>query len=126
MTGPSGAITWEIVTVIVLCASGILGIWFRIERRIQQAETALQADFDVLRAETKRDSEVRFQELIAIAKDLTDYKLAAAREFASAQHMKEVEVRLTGSIDRLTNRIESLPREFAEQVARILSSRHDH
>ena len=109
MTGP---ITWEVATMFVAVAGGVLLIWWHIERRIKEGERECQRRDDILHA--------RISEL---AKDLVAYKLSATQQFASHDHLKEVEVRLTGAIDRLTNRIEQLPTKFAEEVARIVDAK---
>lgn len=104
-----GNITWEVVFLLVAVASGVLGIWWRIERRIEKAE-----------AESAKQYEQCHARISAAANSLSEYKLKATEQFASHEHLKEVEVRLTGAIDRLTNRIEQLPTRFAEEVAKMV------
>ena len=101
MTGP---ITWDVTYALVGFAGGVLLIWFFIEHRMKAMEKELHA------------------RISRHADDLTAYKLMATQQFVSHQHFKEVEVRLTGAIDRLTNRIEQLPTKFAEEVVRIVDA----
>lgn len=101
----TGSITWDVTYTLIGFAAGVLLIWFVIERRIKEAEKELHA------------------RISRHADDLTEYKLNATQQFASHQHLKEVEVRLTDAIGRLTNRIEQLPTKFAEEVARIVGDR---
>lgn len=112
----TGAVPWEffyiLVGTVVGAAGGALAIWWRIERRIERAETDSEKRDELLHARISEN-----------AKDLTNYKLSATQQFASHDHLKEVEVRLTGAIDRLTNRIEQLPTKFAEEVARIVGAK---
>jgi hypothetical protein len=108
----SGPITWEFAVILIAFAGGVLAIWWRIERRIEKAEAvAAQA------------SETRAQETAALAKDLAAYKLSAAQDFASVMDIKDVEQRLAAAIERLTNRIEQLPRQFAEQMTQIIAAK---
>ena len=109
MTGP---ITWEFAAILIAFAGGVLAIWWRIECRIERAE-----------AVAAKASEARAQETAAVGKDLAAYKLTAAQDFASVIDMKDVELRLAAAIERLTNRIEQLPRQFAEQVTQILAAK---
>lgn len=102
MTGP---ITWEVIYAFAGFVSGALLIWLYFDHRIKVAEKELHA------------------RISRHADDLTAYKLAATQQFASHQHLKEVEVRLTGSIDRLTNRIEQLPTRLEEMVARLVDAK---
>ncbi len=41
-----------------------------------------------------------------ISKELNDYKLRAAKEFASVEHLTAVETRLATAIEKLTDRID--------------------
>jgi hypothetical protein len=108
----SGPITWEFAAILVGFAAGVLAIWWRIERRIEKAEAiAAQAN------------EARARETAAVAKELDAYKLSAAQEFASVMDMKEIEQRLAAAIERLTSRIEQMPRQFAEHVAQIIAAK---
>ncbi len=108
----SGPITWEFAAILIAFAGGVLAIWWRIERRIERAEAVAAVA-----------SDVRAQETAALAKDLVAYKLSASQDFASVMDMKDVEQRLTAAIERLTNRIEQLPRQFADQVTQIVAAK---
>jgi hypothetical protein len=108
----SGPITWEFAAILIAFASGVLAIWWRIERRIERAEAVAAVA-----------SDVRARETAALAKDLAAYKLSASQDFASVMDMKDVEQRLTAAIERLTNRIEQLPRQFADQVTQIVAAK---
>lgn len=112
-----GPVTIELVSLIVTAVLVVAGIWGRIEFRIREGEKAAAEARNALGARIDKVGD----SVLVLQKDLTDYKLAAARYFASVEHMKDVEVRLTTAIDRLTNRIENLPRQFAE----ILTAERD-
>lgn len=75
----TGVITMEGVSFVVGLIVVLAGFWWRIDSRMRKVETSL-----------------------------ADYKLQAAKEFASVEHLKEVEVRLIASIDRLADRIDRL------------------
>jgi hypothetical protein len=109
MTGP---VTWEFAAILIAFAGCVLAIWWRIERRIERAEAAA----------AKASAECT-RETASLAKELAAYKLTAAQDFASVMDMKDVETRLAAAIDRLTSRVEQLPRQFAEHVAQILAAK---
>lgn len=112
------AVTFELIVILVIFAGGVLGIWWRVEARIDRGDALLQKQL----ATQLKAIEDRREEILLAQKDLADYKLKAAQDFASVAHMKDVELRLATAIDRLTNRIEGLPRQFAEQVAQIIAA----
>ncbi len=66
-----GNITWEVVFLLVAVASGVLGIWWRIERRIEKAE-----------AESAKQYEQCHARISAAANSLSEYKLKATEQFA--------------------------------------------
>src|SRR5690242_18485845 len=120
----NGPMTWEafnfIAGVLVAAIVGALGVWWRIEKRIEKAEKNAADALAGLAASTAKSDEAHTDALITVAKDLADYKLAAADRFAANQHLKEAELRLTKSIDRLSERLEELTPAFAKEVARIV------
>lgn len=116
----SGPATWDVIYGFIGFAVGVLLLWWRIEGRIKEGDVACEKRMASIEAALAKQNESRTDEIIAVGKDLADYKLMAADRFASHEHLKEVEVRLTTSIDRLTNRIEQLPQSFAREVSRIV------
>lgn len=76
-------VTWDALTTAgsasVVFGGSLVGVWWRLQQRIQ-----------------------------AVSDALTAYKLEVAKEYASVGHLKEVEARLVVSIDRLTERIDKL------------------
>ena len=106
MTGP---LDWNTIYFLAAFAAGVLAVWWRIETRIEKSTTGLDSEVQLLH-----------QRVSKVVHDLAEYKLEAAKNFASHEHLKEVEVRLTSAIDRLTNRIEALPTKFAEEVSRLV------
>lgn len=117
----NGPITWDIIYWLLGFGAGVLGIWWRIERRIEKAETAAADAITKVEDIAETRNTARTDEIIAIGKDLADYKLHAAEQFASRDHLREVENRLAGAIDRLTNRVEQLPTRLAEEFGRIVA-----
>lgn len=115
------AIPWEAVGPILAFLGAVLGLWWRIESSIEKAKELAAKQVETAIALANKMNDDRGDEIIIVAKDLADYKLAASERFASQDHLKEVEVRLTVAVDRLTNRIEQLPNKFAEEVARLVA-----
>ena len=89
-------ITGEMVTLFLALSGAIAGIWWRVEAKIQAAEEA---------AEDAKAELARFQ-------------LTVAERYASMAHLKDVEVRLVTSIDRLTSQIDAMP----DRMLRIIRS----
>ncbi len=75
----TGPITFEFLGVVVLVVGTLFGFWWRIDARFRAAE-----------------------------KELSAFKVSVAQQYASVDHLKEVEVRLTTAIDNLTSRIDRL------------------
>lgn len=112
----NGPVTWDVIYMLAGVVAGVLGIWWRVESRVEKGDAGAIARIERLEKLTTKQHEDRGDEIIAVSKDLADYKLHATGQFASHAHLKEVEERLTGAIDRLTNRVEQLPTRLAEQL----------
>lgn len=50
--------------------------------------------------------------------ELADYKVEAARTFVSVQTMADVESRITGSVDKLTERVDRVLERLGEAAVR--------
>lgn len=126
----TGNITYDVVALAVAVASCALVCWLTIEWRVDKAVKNVERTFGTQTERIEKQLAARADEIIIARKDLADYKLAAAREFATYQHMKDMEIRLaqdmaqlTGEFGRLTNRVEQLPTVIIEQVARIINAK---
>lgn len=108
----------QIAGVVILA----LGIMAWVEKRFRDVEKAAESSAAKIEADCEKRDQLRRDELLVMQKDLADFKVHAAEQFASHQHLKDVEARLTGSIDRLTNRVEQLPTQTAELVRQALSA----
>ena len=100
-----GPVTWQLLGLIAVIVSGALGLWARVESAIRTSKAELEASVDA-----------RGAEIIVLQKSFMDYKVHAAERYATFDHIKDVEMRLTTAIERLTNRVEALPRQFAEEL----------
>jgi len=112
MGTPDGGDVWVIATMIGVVGlfgglvSGIIARDRAVSRQIREADDKLHERVNRLREETQRDVHQSRQEL-------TDYKLQVAQEYASVEHLKEVEDRLVRAIDKLTAKMEDMPAQLA-------------
>lgn len=91
-------INTELVTFMIIVICALAGLWFRIENRIKIAEK--RAEDALHLAETRLDT---------LTRDLTEHKLEVVRNYASVDHLKEVETRLADAINRLSSQLEKMP-----------------
>lgn len=112
MSAPDGGDVWVIGTIIgaVTLFGGLLtGIVARdraMFRQIREADDTLHERVNRLRAEAQRDINL-------VRQELTEYKLQVAQEYASVEHLKEVENRLVRAIEKLTEKMEDMPEQLA-------------
>lgn len=111
-----GAVTWQVLGLLMTTVGGALGLWWRIDSAIKQVRDETDKKLEIVRAEADKNTEMRATEIIVLQKALMDYKVHAAERFATFDNLKDVEVRLTTALDRLTNRVEALPRQFADEL----------
>ncbi|WP_420415143.1 hypothetical protein [Roseibium sp.] len=112
MGTPDGGDVWVIATIIGVVGlfgglvSGIIARDRAVSRQIREADDKLHERISRLREETQRDVHKSLQAL-------TDYKLQVAQEYASVEHLKEVENRLVRAIEQLTAKLEDMPAQLA-------------
>ena len=93
----SGFVTWEIVLVIGAAIGAAIGIWFRIEGRIQIATNKLEARINKVEADaTKAEGKV------------AELKIEVMQNYASVGHLEKVEDRLIKAITELTTEVKQL------------------
>src|SRR5690349_19289709 len=105
-------VTSEVIAALIAVGtlvSLVLTMWWQIDKRIREVD-----------AYVTKSNKDRIDELIAVSKDLSDYKVLASDRFASNSQMKDLENRLVSSIDRLSDQIQEMPTKLAEEFARIV------
>lgn len=94
----SGAITFELVTFLIVTGSAVAGVWWFLFNSILAARRELQSEIQRIRQE------------------FTAYKLEVAQNYASVEHLKEVETRLVNAIEKLTDKLDTMPDRFSRIV----------
>jgi Tfp pilus assembly protein PilO len=94
----NGAITWEQIISLLAIAGVCSGAWWFLFSYNLATRKELQKEIQGLR-----------QELAA-------YKLEVAERYASVDHLKEVESRLVMAIDKLTDKLDTMP----DRLSRII------
>lgn len=79
-----GAITWAQVMTLLAIAVVLCGAWWFL-----------------------------FAAILSVRADLNDFRLKVAEDYASREHLKEVETRLVLAIDKLSAELDSLPERLA-------------
>jgi uncharacterized membrane protein YqgA involved in biofilm formation len=74
-----GMITFEFVATVSVIVGVVFGVWWRIESRIKQVEA-----------------------------QVSSLRIEMIKDYASVSHLKEVEGRLIGALDRLTDEVSKL------------------
>ncbi|WP_420337805.1 hypothetical protein [Roseibium sp.] len=54
-----------------------------------------------------------FAAILGVRRDLNEFRLKVAEEYASREHLKEVELRLVEAINKLSDKFEALPSKIA-------------
>jgi len=88
--GLTGPITWEAIVTIVALAGSVGGAWLRFEMAISAARAKSASD------------------IAAVEKELTDFKVEVAREYARNGYIKDVEQRLIDRLSSLDGKIDRL------------------
>ena len=93
----NGNVTWELVALLVAAVGGGVGVWLRIEGRIQIAAKALEARINKVEADaTKAEGKV------------AELKIEVMQNDASVGHLEMVEDRLIKAITELTTEVKHL------------------
>lgn len=100
----SGPITFELITFLIITGSAVAGVWWFLFNSILAARRDLQKDIQRLQQE------------------FTNYKLEVAQHYASVEHLKEVEIRLMGAIDKQTDKLDTMPDKFARIVQQTMQT----
>jgi hypothetical protein len=98
-TGPTVALCGLLFTI----ASSIIGVWRRMENRVQ---------------ETGEKASAR---AAAVEKELQDYKLHVAETYASWKTVEKIEERLTERIDSVSGQVSNLPDVVVERIMKFLA-----
>lgn len=108
----SGPITSMIGYVGPLCmaATLILGVWYRVEGKIEKAKSV--ADQAVASASEKAHD---------VEKQLSDFKLKVAEEYASWDTVRSIEARLTERMDNLADTVSKLPDAVLDRITKYLT-----
>jgi hypothetical protein len=108
----SGPITSVIGYVGPLCmaATLILGVWYRVEGKIDKAKAA--ADEAAASAAEKAHD---------VEKQLSDFKLKVAEEYASWDTVRAIEARLTERMDNLADTVSKMPDAVLDRITKYLT-----
>ena len=82
----TGAITWEVVSAFILVAGFVGGYSYRLQNQLGKLRDRIEKN----------------------GQELAEYKLDAARQFVSLQHMEQFESRMLGAINRLADRLDRI------------------
>lgn len=63
-----------------------------------------------------------FAAILSVRTDLNDFRLKVAEDYASREHLKEVEARLVSAIDKFAAEVDTLP----ERLAAVLNADRPH
>ncbi|WP_420411586.1 hypothetical protein [Roseibium sp.] len=99
----NGAITWEQITALTVIIGAVAGAWWFL--------------FSSNLA-TRRECQKETQQL---RQDLAAYKLEVAERYASVDHLKEVENRLVNAIDKLTDKLDTMPDRLSRIIQQAIS-----
>jgi hypothetical protein len=83
----TGPITWEAIGFLCVLAVPVCGAWWFL-----------------------------YSDILAVRRELQDYKLEVAQRYASVEHLKEVENRLVTAIDKLAAQLDTMP----DRLSRII------
>ncbi|WP_425105506.1 hypothetical protein [Ancylobacter sp.] len=98
----TGAVTFDMVFGIGTILSAIVGVWLRIEYRIQQDARPLASQIAALQAEIR-----------LLDKLLSEHKLYAAEHYARSDNLQQMREEILGRLDQITGRLD---KAFAPQV----------
>lgn len=115
MSTPDGGDLWVVGAIISVVGliGGVLARDRAQARQIREADDKLHDRISRVREELGRDLQV-------LRQDFTEYKLVVAREYASVEHLKEVEDRLVNAIDKLTAKLDVMPGQLAQELRQVM------
>ena len=139
-TGPDSGDVWLIGTILGVL--GVAGGWFsgllsREGSRSRQAQARdeklsvqiklgdeklseqIKASVDDLHARISRAQKESSNQDQRLLEDLTDFKLYVEREYASREHLREVENRLAKAIENLTSKLDAMPSQLAHELKQV-------
>ena len=90
----TGPITWEQIAGLVVIAGSAAGAWWFL-----------------------------YSSILAVRRELQDYKLTVAERYASVEHLKEVETRLVAAIEKLTDRLDTMPDRLSRIIQQAIDKR---
>lgn len=100
----TGVITWEQVTALLVLTSALGGAWwFLFSQNLS----------------TRREGQKENQQL---RQEFAAYKLEVAERYASVEHLKEVETRLVSAIDKLTDKLDTMPDRLSLVIQQAISN----
>jgi hypothetical protein len=94
------------------CAAAglVLGVWYRVEGKIDKAKAV--ADAAVASAGEK---------VHAIEKELSEFKVKVAEEYASYDTVRSIETRLTERMDELSDIVMKMPDAVLDRITKYLA-----
>jgi len=125
MSTPDGGDLWVIgtgITLIALFATVLGGVVARdraLQRQLRESDDKAQDGDNKLHDRLSRVREEFSRELSKLRNDFSEYQLLAQREYASVDHLKEVETRLAQAIERLDSRLEAMPGQLAQELKQV-------
>jgi hypothetical protein len=104
----SSILSW----IAPLCAAIglVLGVWYRVEGKIDAAKDA--ADKATATATAKA---------AAVEKELSDFKVKVAEEYASWDTVSAIEARLTERMDELAEHVMKMPDAVLDRITKYLN-----
>jgi len=112
MSTPDGGDVWLFGTLIALV--GLVSGFVARERAIQKDKKDRE---DKLHDRITRVREDHNRDHAELRRELNEYKLQVQREYASVDHLKEVENRLVKAIDDLSTVVKDLANEIKNALA---------
>ncbi|QFT31824.1 hypothetical protein FIV00_15130 [Labrenzia sp. THAF82] len=117
MSGVDSGDVW-LIGIALTAVAAVGGVLARDRAQARQQRDAENKLHDRI----SRVKEEVLQEVKVLRADFTDYKLSVAREYASVDHLKEVESRLVDAIEKLTAKLETMPTRLAAEIKQSLGN----
>jgi uncharacterized membrane protein YqgA involved in biofilm formation len=121
-----GAVTGELVLVIVTAIGAVAGIWWRIEGRIEKAKTEALAVVSVAKMEAANTASIVSAQAQLALTQLAEHKVHVAETYVSKTGLREMTAQvlhgqedLKAAVTHLTERIDRLvdsPQHQARQA----------
>lgn len=99
----------QLVGPFVAAAGLISGVWYRVEGKIDAAKK--EASATAAAAAAKAEGAV---------KELADFKLKVAEEYASWDTVRSIETRLTERMDSLSGQVMKMPDVIVDRIVSML------